>query len=45
MRQRLIPPMVQHGSRFKTTDTSTGDEKTGHIDAAQNEGIFFLDSK
>lgn len=30
------------GKRHKTTET--GDDKTGHIGAGQNEGIFFVDS-
>lgn len=28
--------------RYKTTEA--GDNKSGHIEAGQNEGIFFLDS-
>ncbi|KAG8526163.1 uncharacterized protein KY384_000156 [Bacidia gigantensis] len=30
--------------RYKSTQTSTGDDETGHIAAAENEGIFFLDN-
>ncbi|MDI1489200.1 MAG: mitochondrial escape protein 2 [Ramalina farinacea] len=35
-----------HGKRFKSTDTATGDEKTGHIecDPGRNEGLLFLDN-
>lgn len=35
-------PQAFSGRRYKTTET--GDNKSGHIEAGQNEGIFFLDS-
>ena len=35
-------PVNSYCRRYKTTEA--GDNKSGHIEAGQNEGIFFLDS-
>lgn len=36
------PPTIAHNRRFKTSET--GVDKSGHIEAGQNEGILFLDN-
>ncbi|KAL9123674.1 MAG: hypothetical protein Q9217_006919 [Psora testacea] len=36
--------IATYGRRLRSTDIATGNDKTGHIEAAQNEGIFYLDN-
>lgn len=42
-RRRISNTSTLLEKRYKTTEA--GEEKSGHIKAGQNEGIFFLDSE
>ncbi|KAL9103726.1 MAG: hypothetical protein Q9163_001276 [Psora crenata] len=44
LRQGITAAVACYGIRLKSTNTVTGDDGTGHIDAAPNEGIFYLDN-